>query len=240
MTGTTRTYRTLTADHPCPLEEFGNAGPPLDFTVRLHGPHELCCFSDDYVASMHAGARSDMRSKSRGVILLSALIRDLQRDLPMHANTGVYLYCGPGPSHSKTQQQVLTVPAWERAATIEKSLPPKDYFISNPAMKAAQISIDFQLHGPWTAFLSPQFGLDQALSCAHNDLLDGVSEAALVGGIFALDEPGELATYLVGSHHLVESIFVQYATRAQDILCAPGPLGKYGPLSPLLQKLAGS
>lgn len=113
--------------------------------------------------------RPELRSKAAAVVVLSSLLRGLD----MHPDTAVYLACHHGPVHARTQELVL---AGEPIEVAERALPPKDYFVSNPSMKAAQLSMEFGFHGPWTAFTR----LEQAKEHAQSDLEDGVVPAAVV------------------------------------------------------------
>lgn len=206
--------------------------PGLSPEARQEKGLQLVCFSEVDLLALHPGVRGELRTRSRGLVVLISLLRALQPD--WHPFTGVYLYCGPGPSSPRAQQEILAAPASQRAAVLERALPPKDYFISNPAMKAAQLSIEFQLHGPWTAFLSPHHGLIQAWECARNDLLDQVVPAALVAGLFALDEPSELSHHTGRADRLVEAVWAQYSLRAEELLRPEGASGPYGPLTGVL------
>ena len=213
-------------------------GSPLTETVVTKGrEYVLSRFSEEFLLSAEPSARSQLRSKSRGVVLLCALIRELQKEMPLPASTGVYLFCGFGPCNPKTQEVAMQAPPSERWALIDRALPPKDYFISNQGLKAAQISIEFGLHGPWMAFISPEFGLAQAFHYGQSDLRAQVVEGALIGGIFTFDEPSESAAYFRESTQLSECVWLQYAAQADQIRQFPeGPLGKYGPLTTIIER----
>lgn len=197
------------------------------------------CFSLETLAGLYPNARADLRSKARGVVVLTSLLHQLQEE-GFHPGTGVFLFCGPGPSSPRTGEALLQSAPEERAAIVERTLPPKDYFISNPAMKAAQVSIEFQLHGPWMAFLSPQHGFAQACRLAQDELVDGALPAVLIGGIFALDDPAESRHWPVPSQgELVEAVVVQYARTPQEVFVGETLIGKYGPLTRWLEEVGG-
>ncbi|MBX3169467.1 MAG: hypothetical protein KF760_18850 [Candidatus Eremiobacteraeota bacterium] len=197
------------------------------------GEYSLCRFSDAYMHSLYAGARSELRFKARGVVLLTSLIRQLQ---PLDAATGVYLCGSFGPYSPRAQSAGLSAAPGGRAAAIERALPPKDYFIATPALKAAQLSIDFQVHGPVMAVFSPEHGFAQACRLARADLADEVVPAALVAGLFTLEEAGEFSRYLSGSRQLVEAVWVQYVTHSEQIVACQGPSGRFGPLTPNIER----
>lgn len=197
------------------------------------GDSSLCRFSDAYLNSLYAEARSDLRSKSRGVVLLTSLVRQMPA---LNAATGIYLYAGFGPYSPRAQAAGLAAAPEGRVAAIERALPPKDYFIATPAMKAAQLSIDFQLHGPMMALFSPEHGFAQACRLARADLQDGVVPAALVAGMFMLEEAAEYSRFLPSARHLVEAVWVHYATHCDQILTSQGPSGRFGPLTSSIER----
>lgn len=155
--------------------------------------------------------RAELRSKARGVLWVSWLIRQLPA---LHPETGCYLTFAPGPVHAPLMAALES--AADRVAVLEKSLPPKDYFIANPAMKAAQISIEFQLHGPWMCFPN---SLHDCYRYAELDLRTGQVPAVLVGGFYE----GES-----------ECAFIQYATRPEELLACPVVNGRFGPFTAVL------
>jgi hypothetical protein len=167
--------------------------------------------------------------------LLSALVRSLAQEHPFPPETGCYLYFGPGPVHAKTQQALLEADDAHRLEVLEKSLPPKDYFIANPAMKSAQIAIEFQLHGPWVSFLSPAQGLQQAWFYARQDLQLGQVPAALVGGFFGLDDTTDILG--LSEDTLSECAFVLYATSPDSLQDEQGTTGRYGPFTSMVGRL---
>lgn len=186
-------------------------------------------FSDAYLQQRVPDAPAQLRSKSRGLVLLCALVRELTAVGTLDSETGVYLFSGPGPSNSRVQQIAAREVGPDRLNLIERALPPKDFFVANPAMQAAQVSLEFGLHGPWMTFHSLQHGFSQACHYARCDLRDGAVPAALVGGMFMLDD----------SRNQTECLFVQYATAAQDIVDPGEPRhdGEYGPLTALIERI---
>ncbi len=197
------------------------------------GEYTLCRFSEAYLHSLYEGARSELRFKSRGVVLLTSLIRQLQ---PLDPATGVYLYGGFGPYSPRASSAGLSAAPGARSAAIDRALPPKDYFIATPAMKAAQLAIDFQLHGPVMALFSPEHGFVQASRLARADLADGVVPAALVAGVFPLEEVSEFARFLPASPQLVEAVWVQVVTHPDEMVACEGPSGRFGPLTSSIER----
>lgn len=193
---------------------------------------QVCLFSEQDLIARVPNARSEARSKARGVLWLSWLLRELSRERELHPDTGCYLTFAPGPVHEPLRALLQEAGDQERLAILEKSLPPKDYFLANPAMKAAQISIEFQFHGPWMCFPSLARGLHDGYRYAGLDLRCGQVPAALVGGFFALDDERHLDG--LGGSSLCECAFLQYAISAEELLPCPVVDGKYGPFSGLL------
>ncbi len=191
----------------------------------------LTCFSQTSLQNLYPEARADLRFKSRGVVLLTWLLRDLLAG-GAPASTGTYLACLFGPYSPRLQQLARDTPSGrQRLEVLERALPPKDYFIATPATKAAQLSIEFGLHGPLMALYSPEYASQQAVELARADLADGVVEAAVVASIFALEDESEVPRYLNGHTHLVEAVAVQFARSADQLLDAPAKAGRYGPLT---------
>jgi 3-oxoacyl-(acyl-carrier-protein) synthase len=114
-------------------------------------------------------------------------------------------------------------------------MPPKDYFIANPAMKAAQLAIEFRLHGPWATFTSLHSGFQQAVHQAKRDLSRGIVPAALVGAFFGLDDPAEL--WAAEDRTYCEAIWTQYARDPAELVNISDCWGKYGPLTSELGRL---
>ncbi|MBT9582201.1 hypothetical protein IV102_02560 [bacterium] len=200
-----------------------------------HGAISLTLFSEENIASHSPTCRSELRSKCRGVVLLSALVRSLLQERPFLPETGCYLCFGPGPVHAKTQQAMLEADETQRLDVLEKCLPPKDYFVANPAMKAAQIAIEFQLHGPWASFLSPTAGLQQACYYARQDLVSGQVPAALVGGFLGLDDTTDVLDTKEST--LSECAIVHYATSPDHLADEPVAEGRYGPFTRMIGRL---
>lgn len=197
------------------------------------GAYSLCRFSDVYLHSLYDNARSELRFKSRGVVLLTSLLRQLP---PPDPATGVYLFGGFGPYSPRAQAAGLKAEPSARSSAIDRALPPKDYFIATPAMKAAQLAIDFQLHGPLMALFAPEHGFAQACRLARADLADGVVPAALVAGMFTLEEASEYSRFLTGSRHLVEAVWLHYVTHPDQIELCQGPSGRFGPLTSSIER----
>lgn len=219
----------LTADI-CPDPEIRTGN------CSQHGDYSLCLFSDGYLASLYPAARGDLRTKARGIVALTHLIQGWQQSHALHPSTGVYLSCSFGPYSLRTQQAVLAAPPEQRLSVLERTLPPKDYFIATPAMKAAQLSIEFALHGPVMALFHADYGLEQAFALARSDLMDGVVEAALVGGVFSLDDPAEVPHHLSASSSLCEAVFFQYASSPGELMDSRGPAGRFGPLTSIIER----
>jgi len=190
---------------------------------------QACLFSEEDLIVRVPNARSEGRAKARGVLWLNWLIGQLSREMELHPDTGCYLTFAPGPVHAPLGAALEGAADQERLAILERSLPPKDYFLSNPAMKVAQVAIEFQFHGPWMCFPSISSGLHDCYRYAGLDLRCGQVPAALVGGFFALDD----GRHLEGSP-LSECVFLQYAVRAEELLPCPIVDGKYGPFSGLV------
>lgn len=197
------------------------------------GEYSLCRFSEAYLHSLYDGARSELRFKSRGVVLLTSLIRQM---VPMDPAAGVYLYGGFGPYSPRARAAGLDAAPEARSSAIDRALPPKDYFIATPAMKAAQLGIDFQVHGPLMALYAPEHGFAQAGRLARADLADGVVPAALLAGMFMLEEAAEYERFVPASPQLVEAVWVRYATHADQIVDCPGPSGRFGPLTSNIER----
>lgn len=213
--------RFLTAeDSPAPERSEGHCS--------RQGDYSLCRFSEAYLHSLYDGARAELRFKSRGVVLLTSLIRQWQSLDPA---TGVYLYGGFGPYSPRARSAGLSAEPGGRSSAIERALPPKDYFIATPAMKAAQLGIDFHLHGPLMALFAPEHGFAQACRLAQADLADGVVPAALVAGMFTLEEASEFSRFIPYSQQLVEAVWVQYATHCDQIALSQESPGRFGPLT---------
>lgn len=166
-------------------------------------------FSDIYLQQRVGNAAMEMRSRFRGVLLLCALIRELQEEVPFHPDTGVYLASHPGPSHPKLQEIAAQESGPARLGLLERALPPKDFFVANPAMHAAQVSLEFGLHGSWITFHSPARAFDQACYYARGELRDGTVPGALVAAIHTLEDR---------PHNGKECLFAQYATKPHEIV----------------------
>jgi hypothetical protein len=162
-------------------------------------------FSDAFLQARVPNAASEMRSRSKGVLLLCTLVRELAGDVAFHSESGVYLFSAPAPSSARVQEIAAREVGPERLTMLERALPPKDFFVANPAMHAAQISLEFGLHGPWMTFHTPQHGFSQACHYARGELRDGTVPGAVLA---AIHMP------LSGS----QGLFVQYATSADELL----------------------
>lgn len=196
----------------------------------------LTCFPNTFLQGLYEEARSDLRFKSRGVVLLTHLLRGLFSQ-PAPPRTGVYLSCLFGPYSPRMQQLALNTPAGpNRLASLERALPPKDYFIATPATKAAQLSIELGLHGPLMALYSPEHGCVQAVELARADLLDGEVDCAVVASLFTLEDDGENPRFLTHHPHLVEAVALQVACAAEDLVDVSGTPGRYGPLTPYWER----
>lgn len=166
-------------------------------------------FSDEYLQANVPNAAVELRSRAKGVLLLCALIRELRREVEFRSETGVYLYSRPGSSNARVQEIAAREAGAERLHLLERALPPKDFFLANPAMHAAQLSLEFALHGPWMTFHTPLHGLAHACHYAAGELRDGTVPAALIAALEMLEEP---------QPERRECLFVQYVTRTDEIV----------------------
>jgi hypothetical protein len=180
-------------------------------------------FADEFLQrlSPFRPLETQLRATSRDVILLSGLVRELLADGPIHEETGLFLSLSHGPYHRKTLELSLAAAPEERLTVLEKNLPPKDYIVNYPSLKAAQLAIEFGLHGPWVAFLSPVHGLGQAQRQAGLELKAGSAGAVLVGGAFLLDEPAELGARICEQEELSEWVTMQYIERSEELDFTP-------------------
>lgn len=186
-------------------------------------------FSDELLMGCHPQASLELRAKSRGVILLGSLLRNL--DTP--SSSALYLACQSGPTHPRLAEASRLSASEQRLAALERALPPKDFFVANPAMKAAQLSVEFGWHGPWIAFHSCADALARAAAAARLELEEGVVEAAVLAGMFLLDEPLEVPP----GARCSEAVFVQVARRPEELLDVEGPWGRYGPLTAVVERI---
>jgi hypothetical protein len=219
--------------------EFARADlePSQTQTMLIHQRSiELTTFSDAFLASIPSFTPLLLRSKSRGTVILLDIIKRLNERHSMQADTAVYLHTKAGPFYRKAFDGVLKMEEEEKINFIYKKLPPKQYFVQNLSMKAAQIPIEFKLNGPWLSFTSQPFGFQHAWEQASNDLRGGIVSSALVCASFCLDEPTEISPYFDYSDSLVEACAAFYIESKSDLANRPSfKIGKYGSLTGVME-----
>ena len=200
---------------------------------------QITTFSDEYFSSIPFYNPAQTRSKSKGLIVLLETIRKLKLKTQINQASGIYAHCLAGPFNRKIFDHANQMSYDEKLAYITKNLPPKQYFIQHPAMKVAQIPIEFKLHGPWITFGSDH-GFQQSWEQAMRDINDKVVPSALICTLFSLDDAIELQGFADHSNNLIEACAVFYVDGGSDDYDRPAfKFGKYGSLTGFLEKHDG-